>query len=113
MLKPTAFYGFICESRQNYFPNLHQINQKAGEVDRVMFGIFYPDGGCEAEMGMTWYLLKDEETPRLEVFSDSFEMLKQEKFHQIINDLDEDLTTETFSQLLIRHGFKDMSDNPL
>ena len=113
MLKQNAFYGFTCDSRQNYFSTLQDINKKSGITNQIIFGIFYPEGGCGAEMGMRWHLLDNEEVPRLEVFSDAFKMLKQDKFHQIINDLDETLTPETFSKLLIKHGFKDVSDNPL
>jgi len=113
MENTKGFYGFTCMSRQNYFQNLTQINIDMGEADRVIFGIFYPDGGCDAEMSMTWRILNDEEVPRFEVFSDAFELLKKEKVSRLIDDLTEDMTPDSFSQLLITHGFKDMSDNPL
>jgi hypothetical protein len=100
-------------SRQKYFQNLTQINKDMGEADNVIFGVFYPDGGCDAEMSMTWHILKDEEVPRLEVFSDAFELLKTEKILRLIADFTEEMTPDIFSQLLIDHGFKDMSDNPL
>lgn len=113
MENTKGFYGFSCMSRQKYFPNLTEINKQMGESDKISFGIFYPDGGCDAEMQMTWHTLKDEEVPRLEVFSDAFELLKTEKFLRLISDFEEEMTPGAFSQLLIDHGFKDMSDNPL
>ena len=114
IMKDTKYYyGFYCLSRQNCFPNLIEINKQISETDHIMFGLYDLDGGCTAEMGIKWLQLSDEVAPRFEVFSDAFDLLKTEKILRLINNFDEDMTPETFSQLLIRHGFKDMSDNPL
>ena len=111
------FYGFTCSSRQNYFPHLKTTNEKSGEIDRVMFGIYCPNGGCEAEMSMVWHQLSTEICPCFSVFSDAFKMLGQDVILRLICEFSKipnpQMTSEYFSEMLINLGFKDMSDIPL
>jgi hypothetical protein len=44
-------------------------------VDEITFGRYYPDGGCEGEMTMKWFVLGKGVAPRLEVFSDAWGLL--------------------------------------
>lgn len=118
MKKSKSFYGFTCQSRQDYSVYLAVSNKKERITDRIMFGIYTPEGGCEAEMGMVWHKLRDDLVfPRIEIFSDAFGRLKQDTFIQLIHDLsyipNPEMTPEDFSNMLVGLGFKDMSDNPL
>ena len=80
-------------------------------IDEVMFGSYYEDDGCEGEMCMRWYNLREDRmpTPRLEVFDDCFKVLND--FKDVIQKLsgytDKKIQPEEFCKLLIGCGFKD------
>ncbi len=106
------FWGFTCYSRQDY----------AGKApldaeDEIILGIQYPDGGCLAEMGFRWYKLDGALVPRLEVFSDAWQLLQtrtvQMVISQLVNGSNPRPTPDELSELLITWGFIDQSDNPL
>ena len=113
MKRNSTILGFHCLSRMDYFPELEESTHRDGKTDNIMFGKYAPHGGCDGEMGMTWYSLNNEEVPRLEVFSADFSMLNEDVFQRLIANLKEDMTPDMFSKMLIEHGFKDLSDYPL
>lgn len=80
-------------------------------------GLYFDDGGCKAEMCMTWEVIENEPTPRLKIYSDGFCLLGESAFKELLNELnsleDHQIAPNEFCNLLIRLGFRDMSDTPL
>ncbi|MFR0985247.1 MAG: hypothetical protein ACLSFZ_00575 [Frisingicoccus sp.] len=106
------YWGFTCFSRQNYTGTLPR-----GVVDDVVYGIYFYEGGALAEMAKYWYQLPGEAAPCLEVFSDAFLLLESPLQKRIMVELrkkySENFTSEDFSKLLIRMGFRDDSDRKI
>jgi len=109
--------GFTCFSRQDYYPQLKDLHLDFNEHDSVLLGLYYDGGGCKAEMSMTWEVLQNEPEPRLKIFSDAFCLFGEKAFRELFSELerleDPHITPDEFSKLLIRLGFRDLSDKPL
>ena len=113
----APFLGFTCFSRQDYYPQLKDLHLSLKEQDGVLFGLYYDDEGCKAEMSMTWEVLQNEPVPCLKIFPDAFCLLGEDAFRKLFSKLnsleDPQITPDQFSNLLITLGFRDMSDKPL
>lgn len=89
-----------------YYANAHH-----RETQEVIFGLYYPNEGCEAEMEMTWVEVQGR-IPKLKVYGEAFMTLH--KFADVIEAIAiaEELTTlteEWFCQILDSLGFTDMT----
>jgi hypothetical protein len=84
-------------------------------ADEVTFGLYYDNGdnGCDGEMAMRWYPLRDDKppSPRLECYSDAWRILNQ--FDDLIAALavrdGQDITPKDFCELLKSLGFADLT----
>ena len=105
-----TYYGFIQQSRMNY-----------GEVpygkviDEITFGIYVENDGCISEAAFVWEKFGDGLTPYLRVFCDGITIAYSDNFKSLVNEIrDKDsITPNQIVELLLRHGFKDISDKPL
>jgi hypothetical protein len=113
MSKSDCIKAFICFSRQEYgktpgiLPDLVR--------DKVMFGNFDEAGnGTEYELSMDWIDLQDGKpaAPQLCMFNDAFIAIKEhaQLFKELVLLHDIDFTPDEFSRLLLRLGYKDLSD---
>lgn len=105
------YWGFSCFSRENYKNHIcHEFE------DQIIYGIYSYDGGCMAEMTMTWGNLRVKE-PYLRCFSESFFLIMSPMHKNIFAHIrkwnKEWFSAEDFSKLLISLGFQDDSDFPL
>ena len=106
--------AFISFSRQNYYENAKQFEPEL--IDRISLGNFDADGnGCEYEFQVEWTCLGGEATPQLKIFSDALKCLADHR--ELLDELaqlhDKHFTPDELSRLLVKLGYKDMSDNPL
>jgi len=90
--------------------------RKDGIVDQVAFGLYFTDGGCGAEMCMSWHWLTGNEdgVARLEAFSDSFAAFRRPEFKRLLarlaklpKDVADRMAPAGFCALLMECGFKD------
>jgi len=113
METPEFIKTFVCLSRQNYYETTRQIEK--GIADIITFGNFAADGeGIEYELSMEWHILRDEKhpSPRLCMFNDAFKAIEEHaellkelmQYHKIY------FSPDQFSEILLRLGYKDMSD---
>lgn len=82
------------------------------EHPQVHFGMYDPvDGGTTGEMCMTWVVLNNKYTPKLECFDDAWSALSI--FPDLIQKMaevdSEDITDTQFVQMLLECGFKDLT----
>lgn len=107
--------AFICLSRQNYFPEIK--NEYKTISDKVMFGNFDSQKcGCEYEAAMEWIIIKgSQDSPRLGVFSEAFKIFEDHKdlFDELKKLHDKTFSSDEFCRLLLKLGYKDLSDNKL
>ena len=81
---------------------------------QIVFGMYNKEGyGTDGDMAMEW-IDRDEEKliPELQAFSDSWEVLYS--FHDLLKELakvdDEDISQEQFVEILLKCGFKDITN---
>ena len=109
-IEQKTYFGFIQQSRMNY-----------GEVpygkviDEIIFGIYVENDGCISEAAFVWEKVGDELIPYLRIFSDGITVAYSEKFKAIADEINnkDNVTPRQIAELLIQHGFKDDSDEPL
>lgn len=100
----NTYYGFVQNSRMNnsYVP--------CGKcIDKIVFGIYIENEGCISEATMIW---ENEIIPYLRIFCDGLLAAYSDKFMGIINELKghDNIAPNEFSEMLIKHGFRDNSD---
>lgn len=100
----NTYYGFVQNSRMNnsYVP--------CGKcIDKIVFGIYIENEGCISEATMIW---ENEIIPYLRIFCDVLLAAYSDKFMGIINELKghDNIAPNEFSEMLIKHGFRDNSD---
>ena len=104
------YYGFTQHSRMNIcnVPNERYI-------DEIVFGIYVENDGCISEAAFVWEKVGDELIPYLRIFSDGITVAYSEKFKAIADEINnkDNVTQRQIAELLIQHGFKDDSDEPL
>lgn len=106
----NTYYGFIQNSRMNnsYVP--------CGKcIDKIVFGIYVENEGCISEAAMIWEKVGGETVPFLRIFCDGILAAYSENFKGVIDELKgcDNITPKEFSEMLIKHGFRDESDKPL
>lgn len=106
----NTYYGFMQNSRMNnsYVP--------CGKyIDKIVFGIYVENDGCISEAAMIWEKIGSETIPYLKIFCDGMSAAYSDKFQAIIKELNgvDNITTQDFSKLLVKHGFRDESDKLL
>lgn len=52
-----------------------------------MLGLYFRQGGCLCEMGISWHLLRGRAVPQLEVFSEAWHLLKTPTFRAVLDQL--------------------------
>ena len=102
-----TYYGFIQNSRMNnsYVP--------CGKfIDKIVFGIYVENDGCISEAAMIWEKIGSDVIPYLRVFCDGMSAAYSDEFKGLIDELKghDNITPIEFSELLIKHGFRDDSD---
>ena len=105
-----TYYGFVQHSRMNY------CNVPYGKcIDEIVFGIYVENDGCISEAAFVWEKVGDELIPYLRIFSDGITVAYSEKFKAIADEINnkDNVTPRQIAELLIQHGFKDDSDEPL
>ncbi len=83
-----------------------------GAVDDIMFGMYYPNGGCDGEIKAAWYPLgRWQPTPHVGIFDDAWHLFVD--FHDFFTDLanykERMITPAFFCELLVKHGFRDLT----
>lgn len=106
----NTYYGFVQNSRMNnsYVP--------CGKcIDKIVFGIYVENDGCISEASVIWERIGSEVIPYLRVFCDGISVAYSDKFQAIIKEFNgvDNITTQEFSKLLVKHGFRDESDKLL
>lgn len=78
-------------------------------LDEINFGMYCEDGGTEGEMSITWVNLGGKGAAQLRSFDDSWNVLAT--FTDVIAAMKdrEGIQPEEFCHLLLRLGFKDMT----
>lgn len=82
-------------------------------TDEVMIGDYCDDGGCGVgEFAIRWSMLGGENTPRLEMFEDSWKLLYEysEFFHRLAHLANANPSPETIVDLLKSLGFEDKTN---
>lgn len=106
------YWGFSNYSRQAY-AGLAPLDAE----DEIMLGLYFRQGGCLCEMGISWHLLRGRAVPQLEVFSEAWHLLKTPTFRAVLDQLTKEkeslATPAEVSALLIACGFTDQSNRPL
>ena len=106
----TPILGFTYLSRQK-----HSHIVVPNELDPITLGLYYEDGCCDAEMSISWKRVQKESVPCIMAFSDAFHLFKIEAFKKLFCELSQlkntRITSDEISRLLIRIGFKDMSED--
>lgn len=108
--KPKTYYGFIQQSRMNY-----------GEVpygkvvDEIVFGIYVENDGCISEAAFVWEKIGDELIPYIRIFSDGITIAYSDKIKAVADEINgkDNVTPIQIAELLVKHGFKDISDKPI
>lgn len=86
-------------------------------TDKIMFGMYIDNDGCEGEMAMGWYNIGKGTIPtaKLEVFEDSFNELN--KFIDVIKELakcdNEGIQPDEFCEILKSCGFEDRTQEKI
>ena len=104
------YYGFSQHSRMNF---CNVPNEKY--IDEIVFGIYVENDGCISEAAFVWEKFGDGLTPYLRVFCDGITIAYSDNFKSLVNEIrDKDsIAPNQIVELLLRHGFKDISDKPL
>ncbi len=105
-----TYYGFIQHSRMNY------CNVPYGKCnDEIVFGIYVENDGCISEAAFVWEKVGDELIPYLRIFSDGITIAYSEKFKAVAEEINnkDNITPKQIVELLVKHGFRDNSNNPL
>lgn len=104
------YYGFIQNSRMNYCAVPY-----SKFVEEIVFGIYVKNDGCISEAAMVWEKTGSEVIPYFRVFCDGITAFYSEKFKEVATEISnqENITPKQFAELLLKHGFKDISDKPL
>jgi hypothetical protein len=78
----------------------------------IFFGLYCPDGGSIGEMAMVWHKLAGKDIPRLECFDDAWIVLFSfnDVLYELTNVDNKNITEEEFVEILLAHGFKDLTD---
>ena len=76
------YWGFSNYSRQAY-AGLAPLDAE----DEIMLGLYFRQGGCLCEMGISWHLLRGRAVPQLEVFSEAWHLLKTPTFRAVLDQL--------------------------
>jgi hypothetical protein len=84
-------------------------------IDEIVFGIYVENDGCISEAAFVWEKFGDGLTPYLRVFCDGITIAYSDNFKSLVNEIrDKDsITPNQIVELLLRHGFKDISDKPI
>jgi len=86
--------------------------KNANYIDEVCFGLYYPGDGAVGELVMKWYELNGEIIPKLSMFDDSFDILRQ--LNDVVEFLAEvdgqKIRPDEFCEGLKELGFKDASE---
>lgn len=91
----------------------HANLKDADIVDEILVGLYYPDGGCEAELAIRWHDLgQDAPSPRVETFDDSWSLLVSlGDVFKAVAELDGKAPSpDTIKELLVGLGFQDRTD---
>ncbi|HOX08210.1 MAG TPA: hypothetical protein PK280_17580 [Planctomycetota bacterium] len=111
-----AIPRFTHLSRAWYGPANLPALRKDGIVDQVTFGLYFADGGCDAEMCMSWHWLVGNEAgvARIEAFADSFALFARPELKRVFGrlarlakDAADRMAPAGFCALLAECGFED------
>ena len=84
---------------------------RSDELDEIMVGFYASDGGTSGEFAIRWVKVGDKWSPRLEAFDDSWSALNHftDLLALMAQHDSEDMTPETFCELLKECGIKDQT----
>lgn len=108
-------WGFRILSESWYYESIKQKEI----ADDVMFGLYFEkEGGCDGEICMQWHDFSDHQSgppaARFCCFGDAFHLLPQLEWLPEELAKHPDLTVKQFTAILLRKGFKDLTnrENP-
>ncbi|MEO8663492.1 MAG: hypothetical protein ABI693_33865 [Bryobacteraceae bacterium] len=85
---------------------------RAGEKPSITIGLYYPSGGCDAEVSIKWHDLNSTGTvPRIEIFDDAWKMFFQmDELRPLAEFTNKNAGEQTVVEFLLSAGFKDLTE---
>lgn len=100
--------GFTIRSEAWYGKHLNEPET----LDKIMVGMYHPEGGTTGEFGICWTMIGRDATPRLEVFNDAWDALQRfgDMLAWMASVDDKHVTPQQFAEALRGMGVKDLTE---
>lgn len=84
---------------------------KAAECEnRISVGMYAKEGGTTGELQVRWYEQGRNMVPSIEIFDDAWPLFSEfADLFKMLSNADESMTEQHFVDMLLAHGFKDMT----